>query len=131
MWSYEIPRPEGSYYSPREVARILNVSVDVIYLWIEERKVATLKIFYRKRTYHWIPEEELERLKNVKVPKCKMLTVREASEVLDTRHETVLQMIHSGKLHAVKVGLYYKIPETEILKLKTNGGVSNGHSSEA
>ncbi|NJE08566.1 DNA-binding protein [Thermococcus sp. M39] len=119
MRTPKIPRPEGPYLSPRELARMLGVSVDVVYIWIEEGRVASLKIHYGRRIYHWIPEEEVERLKKEKPPKDILLSTREAAEMLGVSQIVVGDLIRSGKLRAIKVGLHYKIPETEILKLKS------------
>jgi|GEM_PF-5648452 excisionase family DNA binding protein len=122
MQTPKIPKPEGPYYSPREIAKILGTSVDAIYVWIEQGRVATLKIHYGMRVYHWIPKEEVKRLKKEKPPKDRVLSTREAAEILGVRQEDVVQLIHSGKLRGIKVGLYWKIPESEVLRLKQTEG---------
>ncbi|AHF80190.1 helix-turn-helix domain-containing protein [Thermococcus paralvinellae] len=131
MLTPKIPRPEGPYLSPREVAKILDTSTDAIYLWIEQGKVASLKIRYGMRVYHWIPEEEVERLKKEKPPKDKLLSTRQAAEILGVRQEVVSELVRQGKLRGIKVGLYYKIPESEVLKLKNNGGINSASTPEA
>lgn len=49
----------------------------------------------------------------------KVFTAYEAAEMLKVHHNTLLKMLHSGKINAVKLGRSWKITEEELNRVLT------------
>jgi len=124
------PKPEGPYLSPREVAYKLGISPDMVYYFIEEGRIATLKIYHGRRIYHWIPEEEVKRLKELPQPKEKMLTTKQVADMLGVDICYVSELARTGKIKAIRIGYYYKIPESEVTRLKKERGMNSERKNE-
>ena len=56
----------------------------------------------------------------------KFYSVKEAANLLKVHYQTVRNWIVSGKLRAVKVGLSYRIPKSEIERNLTGSEPANG-----
>ncbi|GAB6101903.1 hypothetical protein JCM16138_11260 [Thermococcus atlanticus] len=121
-----IPRPEGPYYTPRQVAEELGVPLDSIYIWLEKGRMAALKIWHRKRVFYWIPEEEIQRLKKERVPRDRLFNTKEVAAILGINQDRVLDLIRKGQIKAIRVGFRYKVPESEIRKIKEGGKDGKG-----
>ncbi len=46
----------------------------------------------------------------------KLLTVDECARVLDVNYRTALNLIHSGHLHAIKLGRTFRVSEKELTR---------------
>jgi len=113
-----IPKPEGPYYTPRQVAEELGITLDSVYIWLEKGRVAALKIRHGKKVFYWIPEEEIQRLKKERAPRDRLFDTKEVAAILGINQDRVLDLIRKGRIKAIKVGFRYKVPESEVLKLK-------------
>jgi len=113
-----IPRPEGPYYRPQEVAEMLGIDTDSVYNLIRTGKMRALKIWFRRRAFYWIHETEIKRFTKEEIPRDKLLSTKEVAAILDVNPERVIVLIRKGKLKAIKVGLRYKIPQSEVLRLR-------------
>ena len=96
-----VRKPEGPYYTPREVARELNMDIYQLYTMIEKGKIHTLRTYRGKRVYHWIHKDELERLKREKNSK-NYYTTTEVAKILQVSWDRVYNWIRKGKLRAVQ-----------------------------
>ncbi|ASJ12401.1 helix-turn-helix domain-containing protein [Thermococcus thioreducens] len=106
------PRPEGPYYSPREVARELDIDIFRLYTLIEKRKVNALKTRYKKCMYYWIHKDEVKRLKKMMGSKdC--YTTGEVAKILNVTRNTVYEWIRRGKIRAVQPSFHkhWRIPK--------------------
>ena len=124
-WSktYEAqPKPEGPYYSPKKVARELDVDLGALYTQIEEGTVNVLRIRYRRRVYVWIHKDELERLKEERINKLQAITAESAAEQLGIPLTTLLNTIRHREIKAIEFKGKYYISPKELGKLKSRGG---------
>lgn len=46
----------------------------------------------------------------------KLLTVNECASVLNVNYRTALNLIHSGHLHAIKLGSKFRVSEKELAR---------------
>lgn len=116
------PRPEGPYYPPKEVARELDMDIYGLYTWIEKGIVNTLKIRFRGRIYHWIHENELDRLKKERINSLRADTAENVAKRLGIPTTTLLDMVRRREIKAIEFRGKYYIPPRELEKLKSRRG---------